>query len=100
MDDTEQPIVIPIGTLEGFDKEAANRGLAASFKATAKIARACACCLYSFKEGNDLVCRINPPQVTFLPVPQMTVVQTPQGPRQQQTMAITSFTGFPIMRPD
>lgn len=66
-----------------------------------KRLRACAACVSSCKEGSDLVCRYDPPQVTFLVVPgPVTMVPTPQGPRPQQAMQAVPHTSFPIVRPD
>lgn len=62
--------------------------------------RRCDNCGFSAKEGKDLVCRFNPPQVTFLLVPTQITVGTPNGPRMQQAVQPMNHTGFPIMRPD
>jgi hypothetical protein len=61
------------------------------------IARACSICVYSAIEGKDLVCRRNPPQVTFMAVPG--IVPGPLG-KPQQGMQILPFTTFPIVRKD
>jgi hypothetical protein len=60
------------------------------------VARACEACAYSAKEAPDLVCRRNPPQVTFLVMPRM--LPTPQGPRQ--VMGPVPVTSFPIIQRD
>lgn len=60
------------------------------------ITRSCEACAFSAKEAPDLVCRRNPPQVTFLVMPRM--VATPQGPRQ--AMGPVPVTSFPIMQRD
>lgn len=67
-----------------------------------KIARACVACTSSATEGRDLVCRRNPPQVTFLIVPgPVTMVPGPGGRAQpQQAMQAVPHTAFPVMRPD
>ena len=59
--------------------------------------RACASCEFGVKEGNDLVCRRNPPQSTFLAM--QTMVPGPMG-RLVPGFEIKPFTGFPVMRPD
>lgn len=66
------------------------------------VARVCSNCAFSHREGNDLVCRFNPPQVTFLIVPgPVTMVPGPDGrPRPQQAMQAMPHTSFPIIRPE
>ena len=93
----EQPVVYEIGTFEGEQKAVINRALATSFQQTAKRFRACASCEFGVKEGNDLVCRRNPPQSTFLAMQAM--VPGPMG-RMVPGFEIKPFTGFPVMRPD
>lgn len=65
-----------------------------------KIDRACVACKWSAEEKPDLVCRFNPPQVTFMAVPEVVMVQGPKGPQRGQGMAVRPFTAFPVVRPD
>lgn len=95
MGDTEPPVIIPIGTLDNVDQDMVNRAVAAS-----KPKRVCSNCRFRFKEGNDLVCRYNPPQVTFLVVPVPVTVGTPNGPQVRQGMQAVPHTSFPIVRPE
>lgn len=87
MDDTEQPVDLP--NLQPV-----------KIRTIPKIARACSGCVYSHKEGNDLVCRQSPPQVTFLVVPVPVTVGTPNGPQVRQGMQAVPHTSFPIVRPE
>src|SRR5215510_3478236 len=62
------------------------------------VKKSCRECVFAAMEGGDRVCRRNPPQVTYIMVPEMKAVVTPQGPRQQQVMAIRNFSGFPVVQ--
>lgn len=67
---------------------------------SAKVAHACKDCRFSATEKPDLVCRFNPPQVTFLVVPVPVTVGTPNGPQVRQGMQAVPHTAFPVVRPD
>lgn len=54
----------------------------------------CGCCDYSAKEGQDRVCRFDPPKVFMFPLP--TMVPTPRGP--QQGTELKTFSAFPIVQ--
>lgn len=57
--------------------------------------RSCAACFYSAKEGQDRVCRIEPPSVFMFLVP----MQSPIRPGMQG-IAPKSFTQFPVVADD
>jgi hypothetical protein len=69
-------------------------------KSISIVRKACRTCRFSEMEGKDRVCRLNPPQVTFMAVPVPGTMMTPAGPRQVTNMEVRAFTGFPIMGND
>ena len=62
--------------------------------------RQCSTCDASWTEKGDLVCRLNPPQVTMLALPTKQMVMTPQGPREDVGMMIKPWCSFPVVTAD
>ena len=53
----------------------------------------CGACFYCVREQDDLTCHYNPPQHTYLIVPEPTALQGVQP-------VLRAFAGFPVVRND
>ena len=73
---------------------------ASDFKLSASIMApaSCGACRFMVKDGGDLTCRFNPPQVTVVigPLPQGPRLAGPNG---QPAIGPIPFTMFPMVRP-
>lgn len=66
-------------------------GLSSIIRVAAPAPETCEGCAVSRKEGNDLTCHRNPPQMAFLALP--------APPPRVGQMMVQAFSGFPIVQP-